>query len=100
MHPLFRNRPTTDHVTKLVAAYYTKPGNTCGGHCHIVLDDDNVGDDHVAWCLAQCEEHGDHDGAALMRLFADMSKTQRKRTCRSFRDLLEWAGSGYCLKAQ
>jgi hypothetical protein len=80
MHPLARSRPTADYVIPLVAAYYAKcPENACGGRCHVVLDDENVADDHVAWCLAHCEEHGDTDGAHLMRLFTRMTRTQRKR---------------------
>jgi hypothetical protein len=98
MHPLCRVRPTTDLVTSLAAVYYTKPGNSCGGYCHVVLDDENIADDHVAWCLAHCEEHDDGDGAALMRLFADMTRTQRLKVCRSFRDRLVLGCGGYRIK--
>jgi hypothetical protein len=44
-----------------------------------VLDDDNVDDDSVAFCLTNCEERADEDGAALMRLFAQMKPTGRRR---------------------
>ena len=72
-------RPEAPAVARMIAAYYAKPGNEVGGSCHIVLDDDNVGDDSVAFCLTNCEERADEDGAALMRLFAQMKPTGRRR---------------------
>lgn len=79
MNPGCRPRPTVPDVAPLVVAYYAKPENGAGGHCHIVLDDGNVTDDDVRFCLEECEREGDEDGAALMRLFLEMTKTQRHK---------------------
>lgn len=43
--------PTVAEVLPLVNAYYAKPGNSVGGNLHIVLDDCNVEDGHVEFCL-------------------------------------------------
>ena len=74
-----RDRPTVNEVLPLVRAYYAKPGNEVGGHCHIVLDDGNVADDDLEFCLHGCEVMQDEDGAALMRLMLQMTQTQRRR---------------------
>lgn len=73
-------RPEAPAVAKLIAAYCAKPGNEAGGNCHVVLDDRNIEDDFVRSALGRCEEAGDEDGAAIMRLFAQMKRTGRGRT--------------------
>lgn len=75
-------RPTAPDVAKQIAAYYAKPGNGAAGHCHIVLDDENIRDDHVQWCLERCEQEGDADGASLMRTFLGMKRTARIKAIR------------------
>jgi hypothetical protein len=46
-----------------------------------VLDDGNLDDGSVEFCIGIAEERGDADGAALARLMLLMSKTQRGRLC-------------------
>jgi len=52
-------------VIELARAYYAKPGNSCGGPLHLVLDDCNLADEHVAFCRAEAERIGDADGVAI-----------------------------------
>lgn len=72
-------KPTVPEVLPLVRAYYAKPGNGAGGNLHIVLDDYNVRDDDVQFCLDLAEQFNDEDGAALAKLLLKMSKTQRAK---------------------
>ena len=71
------SRPTVLDVIPMVRAYYAKPGNIVGGSLHIVLDDMNVDDSHVEWCLAYAIRKNDTDGVALAKVLLQMSKTQR-----------------------
>lgn len=74
-----QNKPTLDKVLPLVREYYARPGNGAGGSLHIVLDDGNISDDHVRFCIKWAEERGDTSGVELGNLILRMSKTQRKK---------------------
>ncbi len=72
-------KPTVPEVLPKVREYYTRPGNSCGGNLHIVLDDGNVDDHNVEFCRSQAQQAGDAEGVALAELLSRMSKTQRLR---------------------
>lgn len=72
-------KPTIPDVWPLVVAYYAKPGNGAGGNLHIVLDDGNVCDESVRFCLKEAKNKSDNDGVALAEKLLLMSKTQRKK---------------------
>lgn len=55
------------------------PDNTSGGWLHIVLDDGNIGDDSVDFCIGEAEKNCDEEAEELARLLRIMSHTQRKR---------------------
>lgn len=74
---VFEKKPTIPEVLPLAKAYYAKPGNSVGGSLHIVLDDGNVKDKNVEFCLEQARLMGDEDGIKLAGLLLRMSKTQR-----------------------
>lgn len=71
------DKPTVPDVVPMVRAYQRKDGNYVGGHLHIVLDDGNVDDHSVEYCLAAAREAGDTDGVALAETLLRMSRTQR-----------------------
>jgi hypothetical protein len=71
------DKPTIPEVLSLVKAYLEKDGNGVGGSLHIVLDDGNVEDSHVEFCIKWAREHNDEDGVKLGELLLRMSKTQR-----------------------
>lgn len=73
------SKPTIPDVLPLVQAYYAKPGNFAGGGLHVVLDDGNVGDGSVQFCIDHARENGDEDGVVLGELLLRMSKTQRSK---------------------
>jgi len=51
--------------------------NPVWGSLHIVLDDFNVEDSHVQWCIEHAEQTGDTEGAELGKILLQMSKSQR-----------------------
>lgn len=71
------DRPTVPDVLPLVIAYCERPGNAVGGSLHIVLDEGNVHDDHVRFCIRSARERSDSYGEQLGVLLLAMSKTQR-----------------------
>jgi hypothetical protein len=70
-------KPTIPEVHPLVVNYYQKPENSVGGNLHIVLEDKNVKDSDVIFCLNQAIDKDDLDGEVLARQILSMSKTQR-----------------------
>lgn len=70
-------KPTIPDVIARFRAYHAE--YLAWGSLHIVLDDNNVDDDSVAFCKAWALEHGDAEGAALADILATMSKTQRRK---------------------
>lgn len=75
-------KPTIPEVLPLVVAYCAKPENSVGGSLHIVLEDGNVADSHVAFCREWAADRGDDDGVRLAELLLLMSKTQRSKLAR------------------
>lgn len=74
------DRPSiTPELVQRFLDYYRQPDNGAWGSLHIVLDDGNVQDDHVAYCVSWAEERSDTEGAALARILLTMSKSQRSR---------------------
>lgn len=68
-------KPTIPEVIERFRAYHSS--EPAWGSLHIVLDDNNVRDEDVAFCRQQAEEDGDEEGLALADILARMSKTQR-----------------------
>jgi hypothetical protein len=76
-------KPTVLEVLPLVRAYYEKSDNIVGGNLHLILDDANVEDQHVLFCLGIANERNDDDGVRIAELLLRMSKTQRYKIARS-----------------
>lgn len=78
-------KPTVPDVLPLVRRLYKdidvcSRGSGCvGGHLHIVLDDCNVEDGHVAYCYEQAKLDDCDTCVALCKLLLEMSKTQRSK---------------------
>ena len=56
--------------------------NPTWGSLHVVLDDLNVADSNVQFCLQYAKENGDTEGEALAEILAQMSRSQRLRLAR------------------
>lgn len=63
---------------EVVDFYYSLPGNGCGGACHIVLDDYNLDDDSINFCIQECLTRGDWFGEALMKRLLQIPTEKRK----------------------
>jgi hypothetical protein len=53
--------------------------NPLWGSLHIVLEDTNVDDHHIDFCVDYAVENGDAEGKALAEILLTMSKTQRRK---------------------
>lgn len=73
-------KPTVPEVMPLVKEFYE--WNPVGGSLHIVLDDANVSDDNVRFCLDHATAKGDRFGVALATVLLRMSRTQRHKLYR------------------
>ena len=70
---------TIPDVIPKLREFMLKPENGVGGNLHIVLEDGNVSDGDVVFCINNAIERGDKDGEELARMLLKMSKTQRKK---------------------
>lgn len=66
---------TLPEVVDQFAAYHDR--NPAWGNLHIVLDDGNVDDQSVKYCLESARGCGDAEGVRLAEVLLKMSKTQR-----------------------
>jgi hypothetical protein len=71
------SKPTIPEVLPRFLAYYID--HPAWGSLHVVLDDGNVEDDCVRFCIEFAEQEGDEEGAELGRILMRMSKTQRNK---------------------
>jgi len=66
---------TITEIMPLVMKLYEK---SCVGCClHIVLDDGNIEDSHVKFCIEEAKKQGHEDCLELANKLLLMSKTQR-----------------------
>lgn len=72
-------KPTIPEVLPVMRAFARLPGNGAAGSLHIVLDDGNVSDEDVRFCLEEARLRGDVPGAELAGLLLRMSRTQRRK---------------------
>lgn len=82
------DRATVPEIAPLVHALYKR--NAVGCCWHVVLDDGNVHDDHVAACVADLDRSHD-DCVALAVPLTEASRTQRTKLSSqiwTWRDLL------------
>lgn len=56
--------------------------NPCWGSLHIVLDDINIQNSHVEFCIDYANQNNDKEGEALARILLQMSKSQRLKLIR------------------
>jgi hypothetical protein len=77
-------KPSIPEVAPRFAAYYRD--NPVWGSLHIVLDDGNVEDSSVDYCIQWATDSGDKEGLALALILRQMSKTQRRKLPHVIRD--------------
>lgn len=69
------NKPISIEDLHAFKAYLEK--NPAGGSLHIVLDDGNVEDSHVEFCIEYARQNGDIEGNRLGKILLGKSKSQR-----------------------
>ncbi len=74
---VYRIRPSVPEVAPLVRALYRRNGGGAGCCLHIVLDDDNVRNSNVAFCLEEARQKKHVDCIELAEKLVEMSTTQR-----------------------
>lgn len=72
-------KPTVSEVLQLVNQYYSQSKNSVGGNLHIVIEDGNIDNYSIKFCLEQAKEQKDEEGIIIANLLLQMSKTQRKK---------------------
>jgi hypothetical protein len=78
------DKPTVPEVLPIMRAYRDAPGNSVGGNLHIVLDEGNVSNEDVRFCIDRARDRGDLAGVELGELLLRMSKTQRSKLSNLF----------------
>lgn len=73
----FIRKEIVEETVLAARAYYALPGNICGGNLHIVLDDDNVEDGHLMFCLKECVNNSDGYGVMLCGTMLRMTEAER-----------------------
>ena len=69
---------TARDLSKYITEYRRKIWLTCGiNNLHTVIDDYNIEDDHIKWCLQLCIEDGDIKGEYIATHLLNMRKTAR-----------------------
>lgn len=58
-------KPEFKHLKCTCKAFYELEGCACGGPLHILLDESNIEDEHIAYCLDRLAEEEHHDIAWL-----------------------------------
>jgi len=68
--------------------YYDKPGNGVGGILHIVLDDENVDDENIKYCLGQAARKDDIPAVKIASELLGMSVEDRLAVVRGLSHVL------------
>lgn len=73
------SKVTVPELIEECKKYYSIPNNGVGGNLHIVLDDGNIHDEDIMYCIKLSKENGDEAGVNLGNMLMSASKTQRKK---------------------
>lgn len=73
---MIRGRLTLPEVIDRFIAYHSRHDNW-GQALHIALDDDNVDDSSILFCIRTAIELGDTEAELLARIMLQLTKTQR-----------------------
>lgn len=68
---------TARELSVLIREYCSIDGNLAGGNCHIVLEDTNIKDEHIHFCIKECITKNDKMGLFIMLTMLNMRKTAR-----------------------
>ena len=60
-----------DTIREYVSCLYKLDGCCTGGLLHIVLDDGNLDDDDIKWCLDRCIENPEEEESGIGKLICE-----------------------------
>ena len=80
-------KPTILEIIPLIKLFKSNNDNICGGNLHIYLDDGNIEDGNIIFCLNRCIQLDDHIGKEICEMSLLMSHTQRKKISMMFYEL-------------
>ena len=69
------DKETLTKAIEMAREYYGY--NPVGGYLHIVLDDENVEDSNVEFCIKEAKKYDDSEAIALGKFILNMPKAQR-----------------------
>ena len=73
--------PAMDDLKYLCDLFYAMPDCQAGGFLHIMLDDDNIDDDSILYCLKECYTNPNHPssilGAVICMKYLGMTMEER-----------------------
>jgi len=75
--PIRMAGPTLDQLRQHIQDFTELEGNICGGNLHIVIDDGNIDDVSIDFCIAQCKEKDDWKGLQLAEKLKYLTLEQR-----------------------
>jgi hypothetical protein len=65
-------------VIHLAREYYRQPGNLAGGSLHIVLDDGNLDDSDILFCIEYAKKEKDELGVQLGEHLLSLNEDERE----------------------
>ena len=75
-------------IREYIGCLYGLEGCCTGGLLHILLDDNNLEDHHIEWCLKQCEEHPENEeseiGKLICKEYLKLTIPQRRLLCHDY----------------
>lgn len=86
-----------DTIRTYIACLYELDDGNCstGGLLHIVTDDGNLEDEHIKWCLEECNKHPEAEESEIGKLICNelLKLTMEQRRLVYYDD---WLVESYC----
>lgn len=82
---------TVEQVVAMAREYYLDHDNPTGGYLHVVLDDGNVGDADVKFCLMEADRGGDDAAVALGWALLGLTEEERERVYEQYDRYSRWS---------
>jgi hypothetical protein len=70
---------SNEELARRALDFYDIPGNEAGGSLHLLLDDDNTGNESIQFCIDFCKENGDKEGLFIAEQFLAITETEREK---------------------
>lgn len=63
--------PHLQTIKEYISCLYAIDGCCTGGMLHILLDDDNIDDDSILFCLRECIKHREREDSGIGKLICE-----------------------------